>query len=602
MVLKRTILIFVLVLFPVLSGCNQSSSDGEKEEMVLHHALGTKIKGLDPGNMRDVYSIMVGSQIFETLYQYHFLKRPYQIVPLLAEDMPQVSKDLLVYTIKIKKGIYYQDDPCFKEGKGRELKAEDFVFSIKRIANLKYLSRNWSMFDGKIAGLDDFREYTKTCKSRKDVDYSRPVEGLQTPDDYTLVIRLNKPWPQMISTALADTATTAVAKEAVDYYDKDIINHPIGTGPYQLGVWHKGSYIELVRNPTFRGETYPTEGESGDEEAGYLDDAGKPIPFADKIVWSVIRESQPSWFLFLQGKLDSRTIPKDNFDEAITETGDLTPGMKKRNIHLKTFMDPSTFWVGFNMLDPVLGKNKPLRLAISRAVNREKFIELFSNNRDVVAHGFIPPLMDGYQPNIKDKGYSRHDPEEARTLLKEAEKIHGGVLPTLKISMPGTSTFYRQFGQFLKRDFNAAGIEVEMEYMDWPTYLGKINTRSAQIFVSGVKASIPDAEDFLGLFYSKYWAPGSNSFNYRNAEYDKLYEKVSVMSESPERRELYRKMELIVLEDCPAAFMNHRVAFALHHDWYLNYKPHVFSYNLSKFRRIDMKKRAEYKNLLKRIK
>ena len=597
----RRVVVLLCVLLTV-SGCDKSGSGGDGGEMVLHHAVGTKIKGLDPGNMRDVYSIMVGSQIFETLYQYHFLKRPYEIVPLLAEEMSEISDDLLTYTIRIKKGVFYQDDECFDGGKGRELRASDFVYSLKRIANIKYLSRNWSMFDGKIAGLDEFREYTKACESRSDVDYSRPVEGLQAVDDYTLVVKLTKPWPQLISTALADTATVPLAREAVDYYGRDIVTHPVGTGPFVLGVWHRGSYIELVRSPSFRGETYPSEGGLGDKEAGYLDDAGRPIPFADKVVWSVIMESQPSWFLFLQGKLDSRGIPKDNFDEAIAETGQLTESMKQRNIHLKTFLDPSTFWVGFNMLDPVLGNNKPLRLAISRAIDRERFIELFSNNRDTVAHGFIPPVMDAYQPDIKERGYSRYDPCEAMELLKEAAQLADGPIPTLEISMPGTDTFSRQYGQFLKRHLTAVGIDVEIVYMDWPTYLGKINTRSAQIFVSGVHASIPDAEDMLGLFCSQYWSPGSNSFNYRNDEFDKLYEEVSVMCDSPERRELYRRMEIIAMEDCPAAFMNHRVAYALHHDWYMNYKPHIFSYNLSKYRRIDMAKRAAYKDLLRTLK
>ncbi|MBA7650389.1 hypothetical protein ES703_58192 [subsurface metagenome] len=138
--------------------------------------------------------------------------------------------------------------------------------------------------------------------------------------------------------------------------------------------------------------------------------------------------------------------------------------------------------------------------------------------------------------------------------------------------------------------------------MDWPTYQKKVNTRSAQMFCAGASASIPDAEDFLGMFYSKNCAPGSNKFNYVNAEFDKLYEQVAVMFDSPARGELYRKMELMVLEDCPAAFLNHRVAYVLHHDWYKNYKPHAFAYGLSKYRRIDMAKRAAYKELLKKIK
>lgn len=585
----------------IIAGCDGSGPVEEPNEMVLHHVLSTKIKGLDPGNMRDVYSVIVASQIFEPLYQYHFLKRPYELVPLLAEDMPQISDDLLTYTIKIKKGVYFQDDPCFQAGKPRELKAEDFIFSLKRIANIKYLSPNWSIFDNKIVGLDEFRRITKTCKSEADVDYSRQVEGLTTPDDYTLVIKLKKHWPQLGMT-LADIATAPVAKEAVDYYGRDIISHPVGTGPFRLNVWRRGSSIELVRNPAFRGELYPSEGEPGDAEAGYLDDAGKPMPFADRVVWTVIEERQPAWLLFLQGKVDATVIPKDSFDEVMGGAGELTPAMKQRNIHLKTFKDPSTYWLGFNMAEPVIGKNKPLRSAISYAIDRAKFIELFFNNRHLVAHGLIPPVMPSYNPEIKEKGYARYDPEKAQELLKEAEKIHGGKLPALKITLPGTNTWYRQYGQFLKRNLNAVGLEVETEYMDRPTYLEKVNNRSVQMFTSGSSARIPDAQDFLEMFYSRYHAPGPNKFNYSNAEFDKLYEKAQVMLDCPEKHRLYRKMELIVLKDCPAAFLNHRVAYVLHHDWYKNYKPHAFAYGLSKYRRINLAKRTAYKKFLKTIK
>jgi ABC-type transport system substrate-binding protein len=393
-----------------------------------------------------------------------------------------------------------------------------------------------------------------------------------------------------------------VAKEAVDYYGKDIIAHPVGTGPYKLSVWDRASYIELVRNSNFRGETYPTEGERGDKEAGFLDDAGKPIPFADKVTWTIIEEYQPAWLLFLQGKLDVSVVPKDNYSEVFTGVGELTEEMKQRNIHLETFDDPSVFWLGFNMDDPILGKNKPLRLAINRSIDRQKFIDLFFNGLHKIAYGIIPQMMPSYDPNIVNMGFARYDPNEARELIKQAEQIQGGTIPQLKLAVPGTDTFSRQMGQFLKMQLNDIGLDIEVQYMDWPTYQEKMNTSSTQMFTSGVTASISDAIDFLEMFCSRNKSPGSNKFNYNNPEYDRLYEQASVMLDSPERTELYRKMELIVLEDCTAAFIDHRVAYVLHYGWYKNYKPNVFSYGVSKYRRIDLKERAEYPELLKKLK
>ena len=598
---KKILLITLIMAALTIIGCRNSEPKEDPNEMVLRHVLPAKISSFDPGNINDTTSSSVASQIYECLYQYHFLKRPYEAIPQLAEDMPQVSADGLTYTIKIKKGVHFADDKCFKNGKGRELKAEDFVFSLKRIANMRYVSKNWWYLDNKIVGLNEFRDYTKDCKTEYDADYSRPVEGLQATDDYTLVIKLKKPWPQLIY-VLAYSSMAAVPKEAVDYYRDQIISHPVGTGPYILKMWRRGSYVELVRNPNFRVELYPSEGAPGDAQAGYLEDAGKRLPFADRITWTIVEESQPAWLLFMQGRVDASGIPKDNYAEVFNENRELTPKMKQLNMKMETYSDPSTYWLGFNMEDPVLGKNKPLREAISRAIDRKKYIDLFSNGRNVVADGFIPPVISSYDPTIKEKGYAKYDPNEAIELIKEAEKINGGPIPELKLSMPGTDSVIVQYGQFFKRQFDAVGLNVTMEYMDWPTYLNKISTKSAQMFSSGWVADYPDAENFLQLFYSENISPGANNFNYVNPEFDNLYKKFSVMPDSPERTELYRQAERMVLDDYPAAFLVHQVAYALYHDWYKNYKPSAFAYNLSKYRRIDLAKRADYQNILKMVK
>lgn len=586
-----SILLTTTALF-IIAGCSHSPSGSDANEMVLHSILPTKIRGLDPGDIGDVYSSLVASQSFECLYQYHYLKRPYELIPQLSEDMPEVSEDGLTYVIRIKKGVCFQDDACFPKGKCRELKAGDFVFAWKRIADIKYLSKNWWIFDGKIVGLDEFREYTKSCKSAADVDYLRKVEGLQTPDDYTLVIRLKKSWPQ-ITYLLAHLPTAPIAKEAVDYYGKDIVSHPVGTGPFRLKVWHRGSYIEMVKNPNFRGEFYPSEGEPGDLEEGLLADSGKRLPMVDRISFMLIEEDQPRWLQFLRGKIDASAIPKDNYNQAIDASRSLTPEMKRRNIHLKTFRDLDTFWIGFNMEDPVLSSNKALREAISYSIDRAGYIKLFWNNRDEVAYGFIPPLMKTYNPDVRKFGQS-FNPEKAVQFIKEAEKVYGGKLPKLRLSMGGTDTLARQMGQFWQRGFKEVGLDVEVEYMDWPTFQDKVKTKSVQMFSMGWVADYPDAESFLQLFYSKNISPGTNNFNYSNPEFDRIYEQVAVMADTPERTELYRKAERIIVEDCPAAFINHRVAYVLHHDWVGNYKPHVFQYGLAKYYRIDTAKRAAY--------
>jgi len=382
--------------------------------------LPAKVRSMDPGDIGDKISAAVVGQFFECLYQYHFLKRPYEIIPQLAESLPEISEDGLTYTIKIKKGVRYVDDKCFTDGKGKELKSSDFVYAWKRIANIKYLSQNWWIFDNKIVGLDEFREYTKSCKNAGEVDYTREVEGLQTPDDYTLVIKLKKRWPQIVY-ILAYLATSPIAKEAVDFYGKDIVGHPVGTGPYKLKQWNRGSYIEVVRNEDFHDEFYPTEGEESDLENGFLADAGKKLPMIDRIFFVIITEEQPRWLQFMRGKIDAAGIPKDNFSQAISVSRGVTPEMERRGIHLKKYYEPNTFWIGFNMEDPVIGASRNLRKAISYSVNRAEYIKLFWNGRDDIAYSFVPPMMKAYNPDVKEFGIS-YDPDKAREFVEAAKR------------------------------------------------------------------------------------------------------------------------------------------------------------------------------------
>ena len=586
----------------VIAGCDRSPTGAGSGEIVLQHRLRAKVQVLDPADIGDVVSHAVAEEIFECLYQYHYLKRPYQLIGQLAADMPHESEDGLTYTIRIKKGVYFADDVCFEGGNGRELKASDFVFAWRRIADVKTRSKMWWILDNKIVGLDEFREYTKGCKRAEDVDYSRDMEGLQSPDDYTLVIKLKRPWPQILY-MLAYLPTAPMAKEAVDYYGKDIVSHPVGTGAFKLKTWHRGSYIEMVRNPSFREELYPSEGDSGDLEKGLLGDAGKVTPFVDRIVWRIVVEDQPRWLMFLQGDIDITGIPKDNFGQAVAIGRGLTPDMKERNIQLATFREPDSFWVGFNMEDPVLGKNKPLRLAISCAIDRERWIELFFNGRGDVAYGLIPPIMPGYDPNIKEISRTEYNPEKARALLEQAQELHNGPLPAFKLSISGTDTTYRQMGQFLQTALEAVGLDIEIEYLDWPTYLEKLRTKSVQLFSSGWIADYPDVENFLQVFYGRN-SPWPNSFNYSNDEFDRIYEQAAVMAESPERTELYRKAERIVVEDAPCAFMFHRIYYVMHHQWIGNFKPNAykpdsFGFGLSKYYRVDVAERAAYQRKYK---
>ncbi len=591
--MKRIVLI-VLSFLPVLalSGCGKTEGSDTQVPTgkVRYAALGANVRGLDPGDIGDVTSSSVASQGYECLYQYHFLKRPYEIIPCLAESMPQISKDGLTYTIKIRKDVYFFDDPCFPNGKGRQLTVHDFIYAWKRIANIKYLSKNWWIFENRIVGLDEFRNYTKTVKTARDVDYSRPVSGLTALDDFTLQIKLKQPWPQIIY-ILAHLPTAPMAKEAVDKYGQSIVNVMVGTGPFKLKSWQRGGRMILVRNPTFRKELYPSEGEPGDREKGYLDDAGKPLPLIDGFVYDVVQESQPRWLLFLQGKIDAAGIPKDFFSQAITQDKTLTPFLRKKGIGLIIEQDPDTYWIGFNMEDPVVGKNLALRRAMSMAYNREENIDIFMNGRGIPAKGLFPPMFKEFDKNFTNP-WCQYNLEGARKLMKEAEKINGGPI-TVTLSMPGADTTSRQSGEYFKRSMAKIGVKVKLDYLDWPMFQDKVKTKSVQMFTMGWVADYPDGENFMMLFYSPNESPGPNNFNYKNPKIDELFRKAQVMPDTPERLKLYRQMERIICDDVPAIFEVHSIAYVPYYTYLKNNKPSSFAWGAAKYGNIDLELRKK---------
>ena len=299
-------------LFLLLTACGRRELDTLRfeGEQVLYGQT-PRIKGLDPAKAGDVASSMVVGRVYEGLLEYSYLDRPYHLQPMLASAMPEVSADGLTYTFHIRKGIFFQDDPCFPSGKGRELTAEDFVYSIKRVADPKNASSGYWAFNGRIAGLDEFRA---ASSGDRPTDYNAPVEGLHAPDRYTFQIQLKEPYPQLLW-ILAMNYAFAVPREAVEFYGSDFINHPVGTGPYILAKSKSNYCIEFVRNPkwaeTGRVELYPSTGSAEARAAGLLEDAGKPVPFIDRIVQYVVDDPATQWMMFLTGQFSYSAISRE---------------------------------------------------------------------------------------------------------------------------------------------------------------------------------------------------------------------------------------------------------------------------------------------------
>lgn len=569
------------------ASCTKKADD---KDTTLNVVLKANVKGLDPILANDFYVSTVTSQIYEGLLQYHYLKRPYALQPSLAESMPAVSSDGLTVTFKIKKGVKFHDNPAFPDGKGREVTAEDFIYSWRRLADPRNIADGFWVFDGKIKGLNEWGANVKAGKA----DYSTPIEGLKAPDKNTLVITLTQPYYQL-NYVLAMSFTAVHPREAVDKYGQEFLNNPVGTGPFMLVKatdWVRNSKMTLKRNPNYRQELYPTEGEPADPGKGLLSDAGKQVPFSDTLVIHEIVEDQPRWQNIAKGNLEFAELPNDNFKTAIA--GDnVTPELAKKGMYVDRSPAVEVTFIAFNMTDPVLGKNKDLRHAMSLAIDMQKYMREFKNPGTLQAHGPIPIGIDGYDPNYKNP-YGEFSVAKAKEFLAKAGYPEGKGLPELTYEILSDSKS-RQEAEFHAASWAAIGVKVKLNANTWPQRQEKIKNGQFQMFGLAWIADYPDAQNFLQLFYTKNKRPGPNDSNYSNPEFDQHYEKALTLPPGPERTALYHKMRDIVVEDTPWIFSLTRTDYYLANGWLKNFKYNQITSDWFKYLRVDPKKRAELK-------
>lgn len=565
-----------------LTGCGHSLSTPRDSESVLYQET-LRTRGFDPAKASDATSAQAVARIYETLLQYDYLARPYTVVPLLSDGMPEISEDGLTYRFKVRQGIYFQDDACFPGGKGREVTADDFVYAIKRVADSKVASGGWWAFNGRIVGLNEFRD---RFANEEKTDYGFEVSGLRSTDRHTLQIQLKDAYPQL-QWIMAMHYAAAVPREAVEFYGDDFVNHPVGSGPFVLKSWIRNYKMEFVRNPkwreTGRVERYP-------DVAGEAD-AGKQIPFIDRIVDYIVADTTTKWLLFLTGQIDGSEISRDNWDVVMTGDGKLADSLVQQGIQLHSMPTLRIGYIGFNMDDPVVGTNKKLRQALSCGFESKAW-EKFYNNRIRRPNGPIPEGLPGYDPSPSPYDFNL---EKARSLLAEAG-YPGGQDPAtgrrLQITIESgraDDPEARQSLELVTAFFERIGVVLLTSFNNGPTFYDKLDRRQAQLYALSWLGDYPDAENFLQCFYGANSSPGPNHSNYVNPEFDRLYEKARSMQDTPERTELYRTMAAVVVEDCPWIFTSQPISYVLHSPAFKNFKPTDFPYGMEKYYRIDRK-------------
>lgn len=559
-------------------GCSKQNNFDEREINLISPE---KIAGFDPINASDRYSGNECGKVYEGLFEFHPLKRPYELMPNLAESLPTVSADGLTYTIKIRKGVKFHDSVAFPGGKGRELKADDVIYSLKRLADPKLNAKGWWVIDDRLAGLNEWRTKYSTADA---ANYAEEIEGLKKIDDFTVQFKLKKPFPQFLY-ALAMPYTFIVAKEAVEHHGKEFLNYPVGTGAFILPKFEQTSMITYVRNPNFRDKFYPSEGEEGDDKLGLLADAGKKLPLVDKINVHIIVESQPKWLSFQKAKDDLLEVKDVNIPQSINENKELRPEHKEKGIRLimKPMLDVTYF--AFNHEEPLF-KNKKLRQAMNLAYDRAGYNKMFHENTAYEAQGPVPPGLAGNRKEFKNP-YTKYDLELAKKLLAEAGYPGGKGLPAIVVQTR-SDTIARQQVEFFEKSMEKIGINIDVGMNTWPELVNKVTKKQHQMYTMAWGADYPDAENFLGLLYCPNQAPGSNGANYCNPEFDAIYKTATIMQDSPERTAQYEKLNEMAALDVPWIFGFNRTDIYLAQAWLKNFKHMEFNHTQFQYLNVDL--------------
>ncbi|MBC7396763.1 MAG: hypothetical protein H7333_04895 [Bdellovibrionales bacterium] len=562
----------------------------DANDNILKVAVKDDAKTLDPANAYDSVSLDILPSIVETLLQYKYLGDQMVLEPLLAESLPEYSKDGLTVTVKLKKGMMYTDDPCFKAngGKGREVKASDFIYQFKRLAIPAIQSQGSWIFENKIVGFTDFEKKLQTAKvdDFKKV-FDEAIPGFTAKDDYTLEFKLTQPYP-LLNYILAMSFTVPVPPESVEAYaDKDgnLRDHPIGTGPFTLKKWETNQRVTLAKNPGYKG-TYPSEGSEKLKAAGLLADTGKVLPFVDGITFEIIKEEQPRLLKFEKGDLDNFELTKDSFRAAMLDADHVRDDLAKKGVQVASEDSLVMYYVTFNMKDKLLGGNKYLRQAISSAIDREKWIDTFDKYKGLKQDQLTPPgladRVDG--PKLK---YD-FNLERAKSLLAKAGFPDGKDLPTLNFDFRGADTKNRQLGEFFVQQLGAIGIKINPILNTFPAYLEKAKQGNLQIAYGGWNFDYPDVENGYQLLYGPNKSPGPNDSNFENAQFDGLYKKLAVLPVGAKgRKELVKQADELAQEEAPWAFGYFMKTYRLSQARVRNYRVAEVIQNKYKYIRLD---------------
>ena len=681
-----------LLLSALIAGCNNNPQPdkGAASNTLYTAVIESSPRHLDPNASYWSNDTPYTYQIYEPLYGYHYLKRPYTLVPKAATevvkpryldkdghplpaDAPGETIAESVYEIPIKRGILYQPHPAFaKDEHGnylyhamkpgelglrhtpldfehqgtREMVAEDFVYGLKRHATTRITTPISGIFSEYVVGLKEYMALVKAedeklrrgqdpaSLDKPFLDFRRwPLAGVTAPEKYLLRIRIKGKYPQW-NYWMAMTFISPVPWEADAFYAQPglaganitLDRWPVGTGPYMLVENQQDRRLTMKRNPNYRGEPYPCEGMPGDKEAGLLDDCGKPTPFIDTIVSTIEKEAVPQRGKFRQGFYDIEVFERtDTGLPYIVEMQDsdaVRDEYDAKGLRLPKFTDVHSWLIGFNMLDPVIGKgdtperqarNRKLRQAISIAIDWEEFSNIFPKKGGETAMGPLPAGIFGSRHGatagvnpvthkVVDGKIVRRSIDDAKKLMVEAGYPDGrdaktGLPLVINYDYYALPTPERKAEiDWVVKQFAKLGIQLEVRATDNNQFQDKVRKGKHQVYWLGWLADYPDAENFLFLLYGpngKSCCDGENTSNYADPEYDRLFGKLKLMDDGPEKQALIDKMVKIAQEDAPWSFGYFPYSTSAAQHWLYNARPTVMIRDPGRYMRLDPAERVQ---------
>jgi len=577
----RVLAALAAALFIVAAAPAGAQADMNK---VLRASFPVAETGFDPQAAGDIYSNAVNRVIFDPPYRYDHLARPMKLVPNTAVALPEISADGRTWTIRIRPGIFFADDPAFK-GQKRELTAHDYVYSWKRILDPRMRSNALNFLEGRF---QDPAGVLARAREAGRLDLDAKIEGLQAIDRYTIRLVLNFPDSELLSN-LATTNFGAVAREVIEAHADAsgwVMANPVGTGPYRLKEWRRGQKIVLEANPGFRDERYPESSDPADK-AIMAKLKGKRTPLVGRVEISVIEEANPRLLAFRNREIDYVAVPPDLVWNVLDPPAALKPEFAKEGITLGRGIQPAITYTYFNMEDPVVGGYTPDRVALRRAVgmayNVPEEIRVIRQGQAFPANQVVPPTVSGHNPKLPTNAI--YNPAQARALLdrfgyKDRDGDGFRDLPdgrplTLRLSSAPSAT-ERQFDELWVRSMKDVGLRVEFNKQKWPDLLKAARLGQLQMFTLGNINTTSEGFGFLGLLYGKH-AGFSNLARFKLPDYDRLYEEARAMPPGPARDAVMQKMGELVNAYAPWNVTVFRYENVLVHPWLVGYKYNGFN-------------------------